>query len=82
MILNKENVSVIVLYGISYDLIWQFGIRLEVLKNIINPKLSDMDTEVKLIKNKVGLLKLAEELGNVKLFWQNFGNAIFIKLKN
>jgi molybdenum-dependent DNA-binding transcriptional regulator ModE len=24
-----------------------------------------MNTEVKLIKNKVGLLKLAEELGNV-----------------
>ena len=33
--------------------------------NFITPKLSEMKQETKLIKTKLGLLQLAEKLGNV-----------------
>lgn len=45
---------------------------------------SDLNTEVKLIKNKVGLLKLAEELGNVSYACKIMGYSrdTFYRLKD
>lgn len=40
---------------------------------MLTPKLSDMNTESKLIKTKIGLLKLAEKLGNVSQACKLFG---------
>jgi transposase InsO family protein len=40
---------------------------------LLTPKLSEMNTETKLIKTKLGLLKLAENLGNVSQACKLFG---------
>ncbi|GIV33573.1 MAG: hypothetical protein KatS3mg031_1108 [Chitinophagales bacterium] len=42
------------------------GLNLKEKNQLINPlKLSDMKTETRLIKTRLGLLQLAEQLGNV-----------------